>query len=120
MNDTDATEIGAESHPRPWGYWATLGWAILAAVLSAIIALMAVLWKRPNPLSEPADLTNDAQLLCFMITVSDAIQIGALVLVARLAHWPAGRYLGLIRPSGRDVALALAALAVFLPGFGTR
>jgi len=116
MNDIDATELGAENRPRPWGFWATLGWAILATVLSAVIAILAVLWKRPNILSEPADLMNDGQLLSFTIAISDAIQIGALAFVARLAHWPSGKYLGLVRPSGRDAALPLAALAVLTPG----
>jgi membrane protease YdiL (CAAX protease family) len=117
MNDIDATEFGAENHPRPWGYWSTLGWAILAAVLSALIAVLALLWQRPDVLSTPVDLTNDGQLLSFTTIVSNAIQIGALALVARLAHWPPGKYLGLIRPSGRDAALALGTLALFLPGF---
>src|ERR1700692_3046304 len=102
MDEIDVTDIGAEIQPRPWGYWATFGWAILAAVLSAIIALLALLWKRPDVLSEPVDLTNDAQLLCFTTTVSDAILIGALALVARLAQGRPGKYLGLIRPCGRD------------------
>jgi len=120
MNDIDATELGAENRPRPWGFWATLGWAILATVLSAVIAILAVLWKRPNILSEPADLMNDGQLLSFTIAISDAIQIGALAFVARLAHWPSGKYLGLVRPSGRDAALPLAALAVLTPGLDAR
>jgi uncharacterized protein len=117
MNDIDATDIGAAPRPRPWGYWATFGWAILAAVLSAIIALLAVLWRRRGILSESIDLTNDGQLLSFMTTVSDAVQIGALAVAARLAQWPPGQYLGLIRPSGRDAALALGAVALYLPGF---
>ena len=116
MNDIDASEFGTENRPRPWGYWATLGWAILAAVLSAVIAILAALWKRPSILSAPADLMNDGQLLSFMIAISDAIQIGALAFVARLAHWSPGKYLGLVRPSGRDAALPLAALAVLMPG----
>ncbi len=117
MDDIDVTNISAEIQPRPWGYWATLGWAILAGVLSATITFLALLWKRPDILHEPADLTNDGQLLSFTTTVSDAVQIVALALVARMARWPPGKYLGLIRPSGRDAALAVAALAVFLPGF---
>ena len=117
MNDIDVTEIGAAPRPRPWGYWATFGWAILAAVLSAIIALLAVLWRRRGILSESIDLTNDGQLLSFMTTVSDAVQIGALAIAARLAQWPPGQYLGLIRPRGRDAALALGAVALYLPGF---
>jgi membrane protease YdiL (CAAX protease family) len=118
MNNIDVSDIGgADPPPRPWGYLATFGWAILAAVLSALIALLAMLWQRPDVLSTPVDLTNDGQLLSFTATVSNAIQIGALALVARLAHWPPGKYLGLIRPSGRDAVLALGALALFLPGF---
>ncbi len=117
MDDFDVTEIGTDARPPPWGYWATFGWAILAAVLSAIAALLAVLWRRPDILSNPVDLTNDGQLLSFTTSVSDAIQIGALALVARLAHWSPGKYLGLIRPAGRDAAFALGAVALFLPGF---
>jgi membrane protease YdiL (CAAX protease family) len=56
-------------------------------------------------------------LLSLTTTVSNAIQIGALALIARLAHWPAGKYLGLIRPSRRDAVLALGTLALFLPAF---
>jgi len=91
MNDIDATELGAENRPRPWGFWATLGWAILATVLSAVIAILAVLWKRPNFLSVPADLMNDGQLLSFTIAISDAIQIGALAFVARFGALASGK-----------------------------
>jgi uncharacterized protein len=101
--------------PRPWGYWATFGWALLAALLSAMIAAVATLWWRPDILSAPADLQDDGPLLCVGTIVWVAFQIGALALVARLAHWPPGEYLGLIRPSRRDGALALVFL--FLPGF---
>jgi uncharacterized protein len=111
------TDIDAGRHPRPWGYWATFGWAILTLVLSLIIAVVALLWWRPDILSKPDDLENDGQLLSFTLIVSNAVQIGALVLVARLAHWPPGEYLGLIRPSEREVAIALVSLALFLPGF---
>ena len=117
LNDIDPADIAAELHPQPWGYWATFGWAILTAVLSAIVALLAALWRRPDVLSKPIDLMNDGQLLSFTTAVSDATQICALALVARLAHWPPGEYLGLTRPSARDTAFALAALAVFLTGF---
>ena len=37
--------------------------------------------------------------------------------MARLAHWPPGEYLGLIRPNRRDAVIALVSLALFLPGF---
>jgi membrane protease YdiL (CAAX protease family) len=111
------TDIDAGRPLRPWGYWATFGWAALAFLLSLIIAVVALFWWRPDILSTPADLANDAQLLSFTLVVSDTVQVGALVFAARLAHWPPGRYLGLIRPSGREAAIALVCLALFLPGF---
>src|SRR5215469_9260559 len=111
------TNINTGTHPRPWGYWATFGWAVLAAVLGMLIAVFAMLWWRPDILSEPVDLLNDGALLSLSTTVWNAVQIGALALVAQLAHWPPGEYLGLIRPGRRDAAIALVSLALFLPGF---
>jgi membrane protease YdiL (CAAX protease family) len=112
MND-----INVGTRPPPWGYWATFGWALLAALLSAMIAVVVTIWWRPDILSKPTDLKDDGPLLCAGTIVWVAFQISALALVARLAHWPPGEYLGLIRPSRRDAALALAFLSLFLPGF---
>jgi len=59
---------------------------------------------------------SDGDLLSITTLVWNVVQVGGLALLARLAHWPAGRYLGLIRPRGRDTAVALGALAVFIAG----
>jgi len=112
MND-----LNVGSRPRPWGYWATFGWALLTTLLSAMIAVIATFWRRPDILSEPTDLKDDGPLLCVGTIAWVAFQISALAFVARLAHWPPGEYLGLIRPSRRDAALALVFLFLFLPGF---
>jgi uncharacterized protein len=111
------TDIDTDTHPRPWGYWATFGWATLAAVLSMLIAVVVMLLWRPDIRSKPVDLLNDGALLSVSTSVWNAAQIGALALVARLAHWPPGEYLGLIRPNRRDAMIALVSLALFLPGF---
>jgi hypothetical protein len=112
MND-----LNVGSRPRPWGYWATFGWALLTTLLSAMIAVIATFWRRPDILSEPTDLKDDGPLLCVGTIAWVAFQISALAFVARLAHWPPGEYLGLIRPSRCDAALALVFLFLFLPGF---
>ena len=44
-----------------------------------------------------------------------AVQIGAVTLLARLVHWPAGEYLGLVRPNGRDTVIAIVSVALFIP-----
>jgi membrane protease YdiL (CAAX protease family) len=110
-------ERDASIHPQPWGYWATLGWALLVSGVSVIVTAVATLWWRPEILSEHFDPIHDGALLAFSTNVWHVVEIGALALVARLARWPAGKYLGLIIPSKSETALALACLGVFLVGF---
>jgi uncharacterized protein len=48
---------------------------------------------------------------------SAAVQVGMLALAARLAGWPIGEYLGLVRPAMRPALIAIAVLIVFLLGY---
>jgi uncharacterized protein len=112
-------DVDTGIRPQPWGYWATLGWAMFATVLSMTIAVVLTLLWHPDIRSKPVDFLNDGALLCFSSTVWNIIQIGALAFVARLAHWPSGEYLGLVRPRARDVVIAFVSLALFLPSFDT-
>jgi uncharacterized protein len=110
-------DVDTGIRPQPWGYWATLGWATVATGLSITFAVVLTLLWHPDIRSKPIDFLNDGALLCFSSTVWNAVQIGALALVARLAHWPPGEYLGLIRPRLHDVVIAFVSLALFLPSF---
>jgi membrane protease YdiL (CAAX protease family) len=111
------TDIDAGPHPRPWGYLATFGWAVFVVVLAMLVAVLVTLVWRPDIMSSPVDLLNDGALLSFSTAVWNVVQIGGLVLVARKADWKSAEYLGLVRPSGRDVLIALISLALFLLGW---
>ena len=95
-------DFNVYKRPPPWSRVATLAWAILVAILSTLIAAIGLILWRPDVLSKSADLLSDARLLATLTSIWNAAQIAGLVLLARLAHWPASSYLGLIRPSGRD------------------
>jgi len=110
------TDPNLDARPPPWGHLATLAWAILAAIFSTLIAAIGLILWRPDVVSRSADVLSDAKLLAAITSVWNVAQIGGLALLARLAHWPAGRYLGLVQPSGRDTAVALGALALFVAG----
>jgi membrane protease YdiL (CAAX protease family) len=110
-------DIGADAHPRPWGYLATLGWATLAAALSLLVAVVVTLLWRKDIRFKPVDLLNDGALLSFSTAVWNVVQIVALVFIARLARWRPGEYLGLVRPNKRDAVIALVFLALFLPSW---
>jgi len=109
--DTDA--------PRtPWGLWATLGWVILAFILSVIAGLVVLLIWRPDAImSGGADMLKDGPLISITTIASAVVQVGMLALAARLARWPAGEYLGLVRPATRPALIAIAILVVFLLGY---
>jgi len=114
---SDVTAETAE--PRaPWGLWATLGWVILAFVLSAIAGFVVVLIWRPDAImSGGADMLKDGPLISVTTVASAVVQVGTLALAAKLAHWPAGEYLGLVRPAIRPALIAILILIVFLLGY---
>jgi membrane protease YdiL (CAAX protease family) len=105
--------------PRsPWGLWATLGWVILAFVLSAVAGLVVLLIWRPDAvMSGGVDMLKDGPLISITTIASAVVQVGTLALAARLAHWPAGEYLGLVRPAARPTLITIAILIVFLLGY---
>jgi hypothetical protein len=51
------------SHPRPWGYWATLGWAAFAAVPSMLIPVVVMLLWPPYIRSKPVDLLKQRSIV---------------------------------------------------------
>jgi hypothetical protein len=114
------TDVAPETAaPRaPWGLWATLGWVILAFVLSSIAGLIVVLIWRPDAImSSGADMLKDGPLISITTIASATVQVGMLALAAKLAHWPAGEYLGLVRPATRPALIAIAVFIVFLLGY---
>src|SRR6266700_3166659 len=114
------SDIAAETTtPRtPWGLWATLGWVILAFVLSVVAGLVVLLIWRPDAImGGGADMLKDGPLISITTIASAAVQVGMLALAARLARWPAGEYLGLLRPATRPALITIAILVVFLLGY---
>jgi uncharacterized protein len=114
------SEIAAETPAAraPWGLWATLGWVVLAFLLSSIAGFVVVLIWRPDAItSGGADMLKDGSLISITTVASAAVQVGMLALAARLAGWPAGEYLGLVRPATRPALIAIAVLIVFLLGY---
>jgi len=114
------SDITAETAaPRsPWGLWATLGWVILAFLLSAIAGFVVVLIWRPEAImSGGSDMLKDGPLISITTVASAVVQIGMLALAAKLARWPASEYLGLVRPAIRPALIAILILIVFLLGY---
>ncbi len=104
---TEAETVEAAPVPLPWGPWATFGWVLLALVASVVAFVAFIVWWYSGDLSRLRKLREDGSLLSLAIIVAALVQIAILVLAARLARWPAGKYFGLNLPRGRDVAIGV-------------
>src|SRR5207249_801857 len=114
------TEISQEPvEPRPvWGLWATLGFVILALVLSQTIGTVVLILLRPDALTGGVDtLVKDGVVVALSNIPANAVQVIVLALASRRRGWSITEYLGLVWPATRHLVLALWVLVVFLLGY---
>jgi uncharacterized protein len=83
---------------RIWGYWATLGWEILAFVVGQFGALAVLVWWRIGDLSSLLDVPFDGATITLFILVANPITVAVLALAVRLARAKVGDYLALTFP----------------------
>ncbi|HLN08386.1 MAG TPA: type II CAAX endopeptidase family protein [Xanthobacteraceae bacterium] len=99
--------------PRPWGFWATLGWGVFAAATGFFAAMMcAVIWILSDGLRLP-DPADAAYSLTAMIAASLA-PLAVLVIAAKMRKWPLRAYFALGPIRRRDLALGIACLTALI------
>jgi uncharacterized protein len=97
-----------------WGYWATLGWAVLAFVVGQAAGLAAFIWWRPSALSALMATPFDGAFITFILLIANPLTIAVIVLAVRLARANVFDYLALRLPRGRDLAIGLITLVVLI------
>lgn len=108
----------AEPPRLAWGYFATLGWALLTYVIATSITLMALNFWDPKAFPLDLDFTammKDARYVSTTTILANLIQVGLLVLTVWFAGWKAKDYLAMQWPSWPELKIALAALIILLP-----
>ena len=91
---------------RPWGFWATLGWTLLAiaAGLLAMIAVGNALVRWDTSLNVTQILLRRGQPHRFVAADPGyGVLIAVLIFAAKRSGWSATAYLALVRPRGRYV-----------------
>jgi len=99
---------------RPWGYLATLAWAVVAFLVGQFAALALVLLLRPGSVNTLLTTAYDGELITLFILISNPITIAVLVLAARLARADAAAYLALQWSSTRYVAWSIVVLIALI------
>jgi membrane protease YdiL (CAAX protease family) len=97
-----------------WGYWATLGWAILAYALGQIAAGVAVIWLQRGDLSLLAAAPFDGKLVVESVLPLNLVMVAVVLVAVRLARANASDYLALVWPKPREVITAIAYLVLLI------
>lgn len=99
---------------RIWGYWATLGWALLAFVAGQFIALAVLLWFRFSDLNSLVTTPFDGAMVTLFILVANPITVGIIALAVRLRPAGQAEYLALTVPSARNLSVGLIGLVALI------
>ena len=94
---------------KVWGIWATLAFAILAFVLGQAMGFAVLSTLKTI---DPGRVDTDGTAVAIYTLISNPIEIVTLVLAIQLLGSNAREYLGIDIPHWRDVAIAVAGLAV--------
>jgi hypothetical protein len=97
-----------------WGYWATLGWSILAFLAGQFVGFGTLLWLRRGDWDSLLLTSFDGVLVTIFIVLSNPIVIGVLAIAARLARANLTEYFALKWPSPRDLGLAVVLLVALI------
>jgi len=95
---------------RIWGYWTTLGWAILAFLAGQFVGSGALLWQRSGAWNALLETPYDGIAVTVFIAISNPVTIGVIMLAVWLAHASQVDYLALKWPQQRDVILGVVCL----------
>ena len=93
-----------------WGYWATLGWSVLAYFLGQVAATAIVLWWQQGNLPLLARTPYDAATVTLSVLALNPVTVAVLFIAVRLAGANPTEYFALAWPRPRDVATGVLGL----------
>lgn len=99
---------------RIWGYWATLGWALLAFLAGQFGALAVLIWSRTSDLPSLLAAPFDGITVTLFILIANPIMIAVIALAVWIAGARQADYLALKVPAARPVVVALLWLVALI------
>lgn len=95
---------------KTWGYWTTLGWAVLAFMVGQFIGFAAVLWLHAGAWDTIVQTPYDGVLVTLFIVISNPVMVGVLALAVWLRDASQVDYFALHRPRQNDVVTGIVCL----------
>lgn len=107
----------------PWGFWATLGWTLLALLANLVVAMILVAGTlvargamgSPDDVERLAEsLERDGDFLILAAMFGLPVQVGLVALAARIRRPGVADYLGLRLPTARQALFWTVVIALFV------
>jgi len=99
---------------KVWGYWATLGWAILAFLAGQFVGLVVLMLWRPGALNALLGAQYDGLLVTLFLLISNPVSIAVIALAVRLRRARFIDYLAVKWPEQRLVTMGIGLLVVLI------
>jgi uncharacterized protein len=99
---------------KVWGYWATLGWGVLAFLVGQFVALAVLMWWRVGDLDALLDVPFDGITVTLFILVANPVTVAILALAVRLARASQIEYLALVMPAANYVRTGVVGLVILI------
>ena len=99
---------------KVWGYWATLGWAVLAFLAGQFAGSVALLWQRAGAWNALLETPYDGILVTLFVVISNPVTIGVIMLAVLLARAHQTDYLALNWPQTRFVTIGMVCLVALI------
>jgi membrane protease YdiL (CAAX protease family) len=93
-----------------WGYWATLGWAVLAFLAGQFVGSAVLLWQSAGAWSSLLATPYDGILVTLFVMISNPVTVGVLMLAVWFARTSQSDYLALSWPRIRYVTIGVVGL----------
>ncbi len=93
-----------------WGYWATLGWALLALFAGQFAGLAVLLWLHLSDLSSLLSTPFDGATVTLFIVIANPVTIAVIAFAVWLARAGQTEYLALGLPPTHYITIGLVCL----------
>lgn len=93
-----------------WGYWATLGWAVLAFLAGQFVGFGLLLWLRAGTWDTILQTPFDGVVVTLFLFISNPVTVAVLALAVWLRRASQTDYFALRRPQAREVTLGIVCL----------
>jgi uncharacterized protein len=100
--------------PRPWGYWATFAWTLVAFLVGQVAALAALVLWRHGDVNSLLETPYDGAVVALSVLVLNPVTVAVLMLAVGLRGASQTRYLALVWTQTLQVWTGLAGIALII------